>query len=73
MPGTYIWIIYGVNVNKYAIHGAMGYGKYANHEEPMICKSENNIWETRRTNGKTEDLAQKMDESAINCLLADGG
>ena len=23
---TYIWVIYGVNVGKYSIHGAYGYG-----------------------------------------------
>jgi hypothetical protein len=31
---TYIWLIYGVNVGKYSIHGAYGNGE----RKPWLCE-----------------------------------
>jgi hypothetical protein len=33
---TYIWVIYGVNVGKYAIHGSYGLGESSNHSWPKL-------------------------------------
>ena len=43
---TYIWLIYGVNVDKYSIHGSYGYGimMVNNGQQWLIMIMVNNHW-----------------------------